>query len=180
MNKWILCQVNLKDLRDADEMRAQREETASMAKNTTARERQLQATADYADAQYRLGKACYELGRYKEAIEALKQVVQLRPDFAEARYGLGISYANMHLYKDAAESLLQAIQLKPDYAAAHHILGFVYLDMGEKKAAIEQEEILKSLDKGLANELLAYINLPAPAGGISPKVNPLGLHPLSQ
>ena len=156
-----LMPVNIEDVRDPDEMRAQREETASMAKNTTARERQLQATADYADAQYRLGKACYELGRYKEAIEALKQVVQLRPDFAEARYGLGISYANMRLYKDATESLLQAIQLKPDYAAAHHILGFVYLDMGQKEAAMKQQEILKGLDKGLANELLAYMDIPA-------------------
>ena len=167
-----LMSVNMQESKSLDEMGTQRRERASMAENTTARERRVKATADYVDAQYRLGKACYELGRYKEAIGALKQVVQIRPGFAEAQYGLGVSYANMHLYREATEALLKAIQLKPDYAEAHHILGFVYLDIGERKAAIKQQEILEGLDKGLANELLAYIDIPAPADGITPKKNP--------
>jgi len=169
-----LMRVNMQALKDLDEMEAQRGETASMAQDTGAEERQAQATADYADAQYRLGKACYELGRYEEAIEALKQVVRIRPGFAEAQYGLGVSYANLRLYGEATKALMQAIQLKPDYAEAHHILGFVYLDTGNKKAAIKQQEILKGLDKGLANELLAYIDTPAPANGMAPKKKPLG------
>jgi len=166
--------VNMQELKSPDEVEAQRGETTSMTGNTTAQERRVKATADYADAQYMLGKACCELGRYKEAIEALKQVVQIRPGFAEAQYGLGFSYANMHLYREATEALLKAIQLKPDYAEAHHILGFVYLDIGERKAAIKQQEILKGLDKGLANELLAYIDIHAPADDVAPKEKPLG------
>jgi len=73
---------------------------------------------------------------------------------------------------------MQAIQLKPDYAEAHHILGFVYLNIGNKKAAIKQQEILKGLDKGLANELLAYIDIPAPDNGMVPKKKPLDFYPL--
>ena len=154
---------------------AQRGETAPVAQDPAAQIRQVQATDDYVDAQYRLGKACYELSRYKEAIEALKQVVRIRPGFAEAQYGLGVSYANIRLYGEATKALMQAIQLKPHYAEAHHILGFVYLNIGNKKAAIKQYEILKDLDKALANELLAYMDIPAPAKGISPKKKPLGL-----
>ena len=150
---------------------ALKEGTASMAQDPAAQEGYVPATDDYADAQYGLGKACYELGRYKEAIEALKEVVRIRPGFAEAQYGLGISYANTRLYGEATKALMQAIQLKPHYAEAHHILGFVYLNIGNKKAAIKQHEILKDLDKDLANELLAYmdIHIPAPAKGTSKK-----------
>ncbi len=148
--------------------------TASVAQDPPAQTRQAQATDNYVDAQYRLGKACYELSRYKEAIEALKQVVRIRPGFAEAQYGLGLSYANIRLYGDATKALMQAIQLKPHYAEAHHILGFVYLNIGDKKAAIKQHEILKDLDKDLAKELLAHMDIPAPANRIAPEKKPLG------
>ena len=67
-----LMPMKMQESENLDEMRKETGETASTAENATARERQKQATADYADAQYRLGKACYELGRYEEAIEALK------------------------------------------------------------------------------------------------------------
>ena len=166
--------VNMMASKSLDGKAALKEETASMAQDPAAQEGYVQATDDYADAQYGLGKACYELGRYKEAIEALKQVVRIRPGFAEAQYGLGVSYANIRLYGEATKALMQAIQLKPHYAEAHHILGFVYLNIGNKKAAIKQHEILKDLDKDLANELLDYIDIPAPAKGIAPKKKPLG------
>ncbi len=166
--------VNMMSEKSLDGKAALKGEPASVAQDPAAQKRQVPATDDYADAQYRLGKTCYELSRYKEAIEALKQVVRIRPGFAEAQYGLGVSYANIRLYSEATKALMQAIQLKPHYAEAHHILGFVYLNIGNKKAAIKQQEILKGLDKDLANELLAYINIPAPAKETAPKKKPLG------
>ena len=166
--------VNMMAPKILDGKAAQRGETAPVAQDPAAQTRQVQATDDYVEAQYRLGKACYELSRYKEAIEALKQVVRIRPDFAEAQYGLGVSYANIRLYGEATKALMQAIQLKPHYAEAHHILGFVSLNIGNKKAAIKQYEILKDLDKDLANELLAYMEIPTPADGTAPKKKPLG------
>ena len=169
-----LTSVDMEVSKSLGEMAALKGETASTVKDTAPPERRVPVTDGYADAQYGLGKACYELGRYEEAIEALKQVVQIRPDFAEAQYGLGISYANMRRYGEATKVLKQAIQLKPHYAEAHHILGFVYLNIGNRKAAIKQHEILKDLDKDLANELLAYIDIPAPADGTAPKKKPLG------
>ena len=83
----------------------------------------------------------------------------------------------MSIYKEDTEALMKAIQLKPHYAEAHHILGFVYLNVGNKKAAIKQQEILKGLDKDLANELLAYIDILAPAKRLDPKKKPLGSNP---
>ena len=132
--------VNMMASKSRDGMATPKGETASIAQDPAAQKRLVQATDDYADAQYGLGKACYELGRYEEAIEAL----------------------------------VQAIQLKPHYAEAHHILGFVYLNIGNKKAAIKQHEILKGLDKDLANELLSHIDIPAPANRIAPEKKPLG------
>jgi tetratricopeptide (TPR) repeat protein len=173
-NQIDFMSVNMMASKSLDGKAAQKGETASVAQEPAAQKRQEQATDDYVDAQYRLGKACYELSRYKEAIEALKQVVRIRPGFAEAQYGLGVSYANIRHYSEATKALVQAIQLKPHYAEAHHILGFVYLNIGNKKAALTQHQILKGLDKDLANELLAYIDIPAPAKGIAPKKKPLG------
>ncbi|MCD6294848.1 MAG: tetratricopeptide repeat protein, partial [Deltaproteobacteria bacterium] len=167
--------VGMKASKSLDGMAARKGKTEPVAQDPAAQKRQVPATDDYADAQYALGKACYELSRYKEAIEALKQVVRIRPGFAEAQYGLGVSYANIRLYSEATKALMQAIQLKPHYAEAHHILGFVYLNIGNKKAAIKQHEILGGLDKDLANELLTYIDISAPAKETAPQEKPFGL-----
>jgi tetratricopeptide (TPR) repeat protein len=166
--------VGMKASKSLDGMAARKGKPEPVAQGPAAQKRQVQTTDDYADAQYALGKACYELGRYEEAIEALTKVVRIRPGFAEAQYGLGVSYANMRLYGEATKALTQAIRLKPHYAEAHHILGFVYLNIGNRKAAIKQHEILKGLDKDLADELLVYIDIRAPANGIAPKKKPLG------
>ncbi len=146
--------------------------TALFEKSNANREGPVRAMDDYSDAQYRLGKACYELGRYEEAIEALQKVVQIRPGFAEAQYVLGASYAGRNRHAEAKASLLQAIEIKPDYSEAHHILGFVYLNMGDREAAIRQQEILKGLDSGLADELLAFIRIQDRPDSISPVRKP--------
>ena len=160
--------LNTQESVNLDEEESQQGETESIGQTTTTQKHIAKSEADYADAQYRLGKVCYELGRYEEAIKALNQAVRIRPDLAEAQYGLGVSYANMHLYKKAAKALKQAIQLKPDYAEAHHILGFVYLNTGNRKASMKQQDILYGLDKDLANELLVYIGMPSRPNSIAP------------
>ncbi|MGA2071311.1 MAG: tetratricopeptide repeat protein, partial [Sedimentisphaerales bacterium] len=86
---------------------------------------------------YNLGVAYGELGRYQEAIEALKQAIRIKPDLAEAHYNLGNAYNSLGRYQDAIESYKQAIRIKPDYAEAYDNLGNAYLELSRYQDAVE-------------------------------------------
>jgi tetratricopeptide (TPR) repeat protein len=83
------------------------------------------------------GNAFLELGRYQDAIEALKQAIRIKPDLAEAHYNLGVAYHRLGRYKDAIEALKQAIRIKPDLAEAHCNLGVAYGELGRYQDAVE-------------------------------------------
>jgi|TARA_B100000315_G_scaffold204384_1_gene197757 lipoprotein NlpI len=51
----------------------------------------------------------------------------------------------------------QAIRIDPDDAEVHIYLGLAYIWSNDRDSAIEQYEILKSLDPELANELFNRI-----------------------
>jgi Flp pilus assembly protein TadD/4-amino-4-deoxy-L-arabinose transferase-like glycosyltransferase len=113
---------------------------------------------DLAGAHYNLGVAYGKLSRPAEAIEAYKQAIRVKPDYAEAYNNLGIAYSNLGRYEEAINALKRAIKIKPDYANAHFALGFTYLSSGDKHSAMEEYEILKTLDAQMANNLLNQIN----------------------
>ena len=48
--------------------------------------------------------------------------------------------------KEAIESFKQAIRINPDFADAHFNLGLAYVLSNDRASALEQYEILKSLD----------------------------------
>lgn len=60
-------------------------------------------------------------------------------------------------YQSAIESYKEAIRLKPDFAEAHYYLGVVYLKVDDRSNALEEYNILKNLNKELANELFNLI-----------------------
>ena len=68
---------------------------------------------------YKLGNACYDSGKYQEAIESYKQAIGIDPDFALAHGGLGDAYYKSGMYEEAIKSYKQAIWIEPDYALAH-------------------------------------------------------------
>ena len=49
------------------------------------------------------------------------------------------------------------ISSKPNDANAHYMLGATYLVLGKGGEALDEYQILKKLDKGLANKLFNYI-----------------------
>jgi lipopolysaccharide biosynthesis regulator YciM len=59
---------------------------------------------------------------------------------------------------DTIESFKQAIRMNPDYVKAHFNLGYVSVFSEDRGGALEQYEILKSLDSELATALLELIN----------------------
>ena len=98
-------------------------------------------------------------------IESYKQAVKIDPDYAEAHFNLGDTYDETGKYEEAIESYKQAVRINPDYAEAHYYLGVAYIDLNDEEelneklrdSALEQYEILKSLDPERANELFDKI-----------------------
>jgi tetratricopeptide (TPR) repeat protein len=111
-----------------------------------------------AEAYYNQGLAYATSGDYQKAIVAYKEAIRLKPNDADAHCNLGNAYARSGDYQKAIESLEEAIRLKPDDAEAHYLLGLAYLGMGNRKSALTEHNILKDLDKELANDLLSTIS----------------------
>ncbi|MBI4834092.1 MAG: tetratricopeptide repeat protein [Planctomycetes bacterium] len=61
-------------------------------------------------------------------------------------------------YPKAIESYKEAIRLKPDYIEAHNNLGIAYLLSGNRDKALAEYNILKSLNKELADKLYNLMN----------------------
>jgi tetratricopeptide (TPR) repeat protein len=110
-----------------------------------------------AEAHYNLGAAHAKLGRWQEAMEAYKQAIRIKPDDLESHNNLGAAYAKLGRWQEAIDVLKQAIRIKPDDAMAHSNLGITYLAAGDKRLALEEYKILKTLDAQRANKLFGLI-----------------------
>ena len=102
-----------------------------------------------------MGEAYARKSRYKDAIEAYKDAIDLDPDQALAWLGLGKTYARIERIGESIDSFNKAIEIQPDLAEAWLNLGEAYLRSNEYedaiyafKRAIEQE--VKDHDKGRA------------------------------
>ena len=115
---------------------------------------------DLAEAHGRLGVIYMTFGQYDEGVNSLKEAVRLRPDLAEAHKDLGSAYLYKGQYAEAIAPLEEAVKLKPDFAIAHQVLGLAYLTVDQKEKALEQYNILTSLDQKMANYLYSKIQAP--------------------
>jgi tetratricopeptide (TPR) repeat protein len=70
-----------------------------------------------ADLHYSAGLAFFNLRRYREALEELKQVVTLNPKHAPGHFGLGLTYLATGEPKEAAKQQEVLEPLDPVYAA---------------------------------------------------------------
>lgn len=96
-------------------------------------------------------------GRSEEAAEALRQVVRLDPNDPAAQTMLGDAYWNCGCYEKAMMAYKQAMKMQLNNPYIHYQVGQAYLKMGDKDSALEEYEILKDLDKELADRLAALI-----------------------
>src|SRR5262245_40577444 len=90
------------------------------------------------------GMRLYKEGKYKDAIEALQQVVNLNLNSFMAYYYLGLSLAADRRYGESIEPLKIALDLQPDYVQAHLALGDAYLKQGDTTEA--RAEFLRALE----------------------------------
>jgi tetratricopeptide (TPR) repeat protein len=89
----------------------------------------------------------------------------LKPDWPAAQNNLGFAYGNLGMWKQAIAYHKEAIRLKPDYGGAIYNLGVAYLMSGDKKAATEQYQILRTINPNNANNLYIMIYQKPPPPG---------------
>ena len=78
---------------------------------------------------------------------------------AEQFNTLGESYFNQRKYQEAVDAYKQVIRIKPNDDNAHYDLGMTYLLLDNSDSALDQYNILKDLNKDLANKLFNDIGI---------------------
>jgi len=117
-----------------------------------------------------LGLTYSDWGRCDDAVEVYRQIIKHDPDVADVTHVLiGNAYTVSGRYEEATDAYGRTIEIDADIAAAHYGLARVYLKTGNKALALEEYEILKTLDKELAGSFLNLLNN---------KLNCLYLHPV--
>ncbi len=90
------------------------------------------------------GMRLYKEGKYKDAVEAFRQVVNINLNSFMAFYYLGICLNADRRYGEAIEPLKIALDLQPDYVQAHLALGDAFLKQGDTGEA--RAEYLRALE----------------------------------
>jgi tetratricopeptide (TPR) repeat protein len=105
-----------------------------------------------AQALYEQGLAAYKADRDEEAIEKLKQAVELAPDFAEAHYRLGLAYNATKQREEADKAFEGAVKAyekvtkrEPKNSDAYYFLGLSYEQLGK------YDEAVKALKEAVKN-----------------------------
>jgi spermidine synthase len=75
-----------------------------------------------AEARYSTATALLEAGRFREAIDEFRAVLELRPQAVEARNNLGVALASTGQLDEAIEQFQQALAVRPDFADAQRNL----------------------------------------------------------
>lgn len=106
---------------------------------------------------HQMGNTIGRIGRYDEALDLLLQASALDPDNAQIHFDIGVTYRHKKLPEKELRAYTQAIRANPYMAQAHHNMGQLFLSQGNRMLALHQYEILKSLEKTLADRLFKKI-----------------------
>ncbi len=113
----------------------------------------------------------FSAGDYEKSVKAFEHTVGVNSQSAEAYTWLGKSYlklgdnevlTDIEMLGKAAQAFNNALRVKPDSAEAHFYLGITDLALHNKDEAMKEYEILRELDKEMANSLLKRIHDYAP------------------
>lgn len=84
-----------------------------------------------------LGAALVGQKKFKNALHAYNQIIQLDPNHTEAFFNQGVVYQKIKQHQNAVDSYSQAIKLQPDYAEAFNNRGHALQELGNLDQAID-------------------------------------------
>lgn len=119
-----------------------------------------------AEAHYYLGCAYHQFSRYLEAMEAFRRALAAKPDYAQAHEGLGMAYYQLDQVQEAIQALEQALNLDNTLTEARYYLGLASLASGSRERALEQYQVLQTMNPEKARLLKEQLGEEAPAGRI--------------
>lgn len=109
------------------------------------------------DAYFNLALAYGKIGEHENEIMAYQEVIKLKPNKPQLHYNLGMAYSDIGNKQKALISLHEAIRLKPEHINAQYNLCKIYAEIGDYDNANKQYEIIKNLDKSVAEELTPFL-----------------------
>ena len=105
-----------------------------------------------------LANSYFSLGKPQEALGEYALAIKLIPNDPSGYHNMGNVFASMGRFDEAIQNYKRAIALKSDYVPSHFMLGRAFLKNGNKAFAVEEYNILKSLDPNAAKLLLNEIS----------------------
>ena len=118
----------------------------------------VQLRPDSSTAHSTLANSYFNSGRNQEALDEYELTIKLSPKEPSAYHNIANTYAVMGRFDEAIKNYKLAIDLKSDYVPSHFMLGRAFYKKGDKASAIEQYNVLKSLDPNAAKLLLDEIS----------------------
>jgi tetratricopeptide (TPR) repeat protein len=104
-----------------------------------------------------LGQVLLIMGEPREVLAASSQILRVRPEEPGVLVNMGAAYRSLKRYSQAQESLERALSANPTHPQAHFELGMTQLALGDESSARDQVNVLRSLNRELAGQLLVSI-----------------------
>jgi len=109
------------------------------------------SATDWFEKGLNLGKS----GKYKEAVDAFTNAIELNPQYAVAYGNRGVAYGDLGNYQQAIKDYNKAIELNSKDADAYYNRGVAYSELGNHQQAINDYNKAIQLNPQYAD---AYIN----------------------
>jgi tetratricopeptide (TPR) repeat protein len=117
----------------------------------------LEFKPDHVPTLHHMGRVLGRIGRYDKALETLRRAGNLAPDNAEIYYDMGVIYNARHLPAEELRAYIRAIRADPQMVPAHFSIAQLFLKQGNRKMALQEYTILKSLNREVARHLFEMI-----------------------
>ncbi len=130
----------------------------------------LEDNPDSIDGLYRLGSACLNLRKDREAEEAFKKILKLEPKTLEAKWGLAEVLRRSHKLEKSEDLINEVINSNPAFSPAYITLAYIKYTQLKFKDSLKLA--LKVIGKGkkasdLSNYVRAYLIVGAAKGMIA-------------
>lgn len=98
---------------------------------------------------------------FRKAVDGLLKFTKQNPNYSDGFYLLGNAYFKLSRFNEAIDSYRKCLAISPKFARGRLALGISYLEKGDRasrQAAIEQYNLLLSIDPPTAEKLKSQID----------------------